>query len=95
MAARGSGAAHAKYAAMIAQESDQQGGPPHCARLVLTTPDSYPEGRVGARVYRASLEGVMGSPDLRTGGRTLQGKLIHSSVRFQTYSHFTSECDFS
>ena len=32
---------------------------------------------------------------LTTGGSTLHGKLIQSSVRFQTYSHFTSECDFS
>lgn len=31
------------------------------------------------------------------GGSTDQGKLIQtdSSVRFQTYSHFTSDCDFS
>lgn len=30
-----------------------------------------------------------------TGGSTDQGKLIQSSVRFHTYSHFTSEWDFS
>ncbi|RZU21712.1 hypothetical protein EV567_2217 [Streptomyces sp. BK239] len=39
----------------------------------------------------ASRDGVTGSPDLRTTGRTLHGKLIQSSVRFQTYSHFTRE----
>ena len=34
---------------------------------------------------------------LTMGGSTDHGKLIQteSSVRFHTYSHFTSECDFS
>ena len=30
-----------------------------------------------------------------TGGRVDHGKLIHRSVRLHTYSHLTSECDFS
>lgn len=45
--------------------------------------------------YKASLFGLATLPDLCTGGKTLQGKLIHSSVRFQTYSHFTSDWVFS
>ena len=45
--------------------------------------------------YSASRFGLGGSPDLLTGGKTDHGKLIHSSVFFHTYSHFTSECDFS
>jgi hypothetical protein len=45
--------------------------------------------------YSASRFGLGGSPDLLTGGKTDQGKLIHSSVFFHTYSHFTRECDFS
>lgn len=32
---------------------------------------------------------------LTTGGSTDQGKLIQSSVYFQTYSHFTDDCGFS
>lgn len=45
--------------------------------------------------YRASLFALAASPDLCTGGKTLHGKLIQLSVFFHTYSHFTSECDFS
>lgn len=43
----------------------------------------------------ASLFSLGASPDLGTGGKTLHGKLIQRSVFFHTYSHFTSECDFS
>ena len=32
---------------------------------------------------------------LATGSLSLHGKLIHSSVRFHTYSHFTTEWLFS
>ncbi len=35
------------------------------------------------------------SSALTTGGSVDQGKLIHWSVRFHTWSHFTSEWDFS
>ena len=46
-------------------------------------------------LQRASLDGVIGVPDLRHGGNTDHGKLIQLSVRFQTYSHFTRDCVFS
>lgn len=66
-----------------------------CAPRVAARTRTRPVRERGASAQSASLDGVTGSPDLRTTGRTLHGKLIHLSVRFHTYSHFTSEWDFS
>lgn len=44
----------------------------------------------------AAVQASRTCPGLRTtGGCTDHGNSIHASVRFHTYSHFTTDCDFS
>lgn len=73
------------------------------ARSARVESPGSPEARQRARVNRINRVGPGPAPQASricpsrrtTGGSTLHGKLIHSSVRFHTYSHFTSDCDFS
>lgn len=67
---------------------DPPGSPPQRPGAPLTGPQS--------RGCPARTQASRTCPLRRTTGlSTLHGKLIQRSVFFHTYSHFTSECDFS